>query len=153
MFEMDKIKEWLELAQQHDETDFWRTVLERGTPGVSGSSQEEAEENDKIAMFPAVDIFYEEYTNLVVMELPGAFKEDVQVTVSGNVLTVRGFIKHPTDSPQTAIKTERFYGPFERSIVLPQLGEPPRISARLDRGLLLIRYPRALYKEEWIDIG
>ena len=69
------------------------------------------------------------------MEIPGALKEDVFLSVSGNKLTVRGVIQSPILNGQL-LQTERKYGEFQRVIELPEPTDSQHIQARFDNGLL-----------------
>ncbi len=85
------------------------------------------------------------------MEIPGALKEDVFLSVSGNKLTVRGIIKSPILNGE-AVLTERKYGEFQRTIELPEPTDSNHIQARFDNGILTITYGRIYRQEESIFI-
>ncbi|KPV56204.1 hypothetical protein QJ48_29010 [Paenibacillus sp. A3] len=144
--DMDKLKQWMELAQKLEKGDFWKSVFEAKDDAAS-----EGAEGSKPSRYPAYDLYEREEENWVVLELPGLCKEDVELTLSGNELTVRGIAKPPLDNA-VPLHKERFYGPFERTIPLPQLGEQSPVHARFERGLLILNYERMRRKDEHIEI-
>jgi HSP20 family protein len=73
-------------------------------------------------------------------DLPGVKDEDVEVTVHGNVLTVRGERRaEERKEGETFYVYERSYGGFERSFTLPEEADGDRIEARLADGVLAVR--------------
>lgn len=84
----------------------------------------------------------------VTLEMPGVRPEDVELTIDNNVLTIAGEKRREQnegsseDGPRI---TERRYGRFQRSFVLPQNVDPERISAESEHGVLTVRLPK---KEE-----
>lgn len=78
------------------------------------------------------------------IELPGVRPEDVEITVDDNVLTVAGEKKVTleTDDEAGVRISERRYGRFERSFVLPQNVDSERVSADVEHGVLMLRLPK-----------
>lgn len=93
---------------------------------------------------PAVDVY--EKGNDVIVETPlaGVDPKDVEITVEGGVLTVRGKTEHrkEVDEKDYLYKEVR-YGAFQRKIALPApvLGE--KAEATSEHGLLRITIPKA----------
>lgn len=144
--DMDKLKQWMELAQKLEKGDFWKSILESHDEAAPGGAQ-----GTKPGAYPAYDLYERGEENWLVLELPGLCREDVDLTLSGNELTVRGIAKPPLDNA-VPLHKERFYGPFERTIPLPQLGEQSPVHARFERGLLILNYERMRRKDEHIEI-
>ncbi len=144
--DMDKLKQWMELAQKLEKGDFWKSIFDTGDEPASGGM-----EASKPSRYPAYDLYEREEENWVVLELPGLSKDDVELTLSGNELTVRGIAKPPLNNA-VPLHKERFSGPFERTVPLPQLGEQSPVHARFERGLLILNYERMRRKEEQIQI-
>ena len=88
---------------------------------------------------PAVDI-YEEKDNITVRaELPGMKKEDIEVTVVGDSLTISGERKHAEEKKEgETYRSERYLGRFQRSITLPSEVDPNKIQATYKDGLLTV---------------
>jgi len=96
---------------------------------------------------PSVDIFETATHDLVIKaELPDVNREDVEVTVENNVLTLRGEKKLPTDVRDDQFRrVERDYGAFSRSFTLPNTVDSAKVSADFKNGVLTIRLP---FREE-----
>jgi len=75
----------------------------------------------------------------VVMDAPGADPNLIQVSILGNMLTIKGH-KPPTqtDANQTVHLNERSQGDFERSIPMPAPVDPENISAESKNGVVTV---------------
>lgn len=92
---------------------------------------------------PLADIVEKEKEYLIKMDLPEVPKEDVKVTFDDGVLTVRGERKvEKEEKGEKVHRTERFYGLFERSFVLPEDVDVKGIRAESKDGVLTIHMPR-----------
>ena len=98
---------------------------------------------------PPVDI-YEDAGHQVVLraELPEVKREDINVTVENDTLTLSGERKalerrpFPTDVKEEQFRrVERRYGAFSRSFTLPSTLDPSKISASYQDGVLTITVP------------
>lgn len=92
---------------------------------------------------PALDVYETGAEVVVQVELAGVRREDVQVTVDGDLLQIRG-LRAPArdDEILTLHQVEIAAGPFERSV---RLGIPFRaeaVSASLEDGYLRVRLPK-----------
>jgi HSP20 family protein len=77
-------------------------------------------------------------------ELPGINANDVQVSVEGSVLTIRGERKHEEEEEgETYHRVERAYGLFERSFTLPVSAELDTIEATYKDGVLALTIPKS----------
>lgn len=75
----------------------------------------------------------------VTMDLPGIKADEVDISVSGNVLTVRGERKEESDrSEKNYHYTERQYGSFERQVQLPPSADADKVDATFKDGVLTI---------------
>lgn len=92
---------------------------------------------------PRVDI-YEEGSNLVLRaELPGMKREDIDIHVHGNVLTLRGERKREEEVKEEHYhRSERYFGSFSRSFTLPQHVDAERIEASYNDGVLTVTLPK-----------
>jgi HSP20 family protein len=95
---------------------------------------------------PAVDI-YEAGGELVLKaELPDMRREDVEVTVENNTLTIRGERKLDNEIKQENFhRVERAYGSFLRTFSLPTTVDSGRIGAEYKNGVLTVKLP---FREE-----
>ena len=92
---------------------------------------------------PSVDIS-ETGDNLIVKaELPGLEAKDVNVSLSGDLLTIKGEKKKETEEKDEHHHyIERYSGSFERSFRLPVSIEADKVRAEFDKGVLHIFLPK-----------
>ena len=105
---------------------------------------------------PAVNV--EETTDELVLtaELPGMTRDDVEIEVENNILTIRGERREErTEGEEKRYHLwERHYGSFQRSFTLPRTVRADDISADYENGLLKIRMPKAAEaRTRKIEIG
>lgn len=93
--------------------------------------------------FPAVNVWTNGENAVVSAELPGVDPSTIDVTVTGNALTLQGERKPEAVSEnETYHRQEREFGRFVRSIRLPFDVQNDKIEARYENGLLRITLPR-----------
>ncbi len=96
---------------------------------------------------PAVDI-YETPTELVIQaELPGVKREDIQIELTDERLTVRGKRERVSEESATYHLLERTYGEFERSFTLNVPVDIERAEANYRDGVLTIHLPKVAPKQ------
>lgn len=80
----------------------------------------------------------------VSFELPGVREQEVNVSITGDMLTVRGERKWERDVKEEGVhRLERVYGKFERSVPLPMPVQADKVKATYREGVLEIRLPKA----------
>lgn len=96
------------------------------------------------AWSPPVDI-YETAESLVLRaELSGLSKEDIDIQVRDNRLTLKGERRHEKDVKQeNYLRVERAYGTFQRAFALPTDIQPDKIRATFKDGVLEVNIPKA----------
>ena len=121
---------WNEMARVQDEMDRW---LERwGNAKRLGRT-----------IFPPLSLWEDDDNLYVESELPGLEIGDLEIYVSGeNQLTIKGERKAPDVEEGNWHRQERQFGPFERTVELPQLVDPDRVRAEFKNGVLLITLPK-----------
>lgn len=92
---------------------------------------------------PAVDL-YEEKDNIVVKaELPGMEKDNIEVNLSDNRLTIKGEKKQEEEVKKEGYyRSERSYGSFVRTLELPRKVQTDKVKAAFKSGILEIRLPK-----------
>lgn len=96
------------------------------------------------AWAPPMDFTETDTSFVVQMEVPGVKKEDLDVTVEQNVLTVAGKReREEVRETEEQIWREREFGRFVRSVRLPQAVRAPDIQAAFTDGVLTITLPKA----------
>lgn len=93
---------------------------------------------------PAVDMYQTDDEVVVRAALPGFKADEVQINVTGDVLTLRGELKHQEENKERAwhIREQR-WSSFERSIALPTAVTPDKAVADYENGILTITLPKA----------
>jgi HSP20 family protein len=93
---------------------------------------------------PAVDVYQRENAVIVETPLAGVDPKDVEVTVEGAVLTLRGKTVHrkEVDEKDYLYKEVR-YGAFQRKIALPATVVGDKAQATSEHGMLRITIPKA----------
>jgi HSP20 family protein len=91
---------------------------------------------------PAVDVKLEKGKMLVHADLPGLKKEEVKVTITGDLLAIEGERKTEKEEKKGGwIHTERNYGKFYRSIALPEGADAGKVTAEFADGVLAVTVP------------
>lgn len=98
------------------------------------------------AWSPAVDIFENRDNILVKAEIPGMEKEDLDVSVKDNVLVIKGEKKKESEvKEEGGVRSERYYGYFNRTLALPAYVDAANVKATYKNGVLELVLPK---KEE-----
>ena len=93
---------------------------------------------------PSVDIHENKDEIVIDAELPGINQKDISVTVTDNVLTIRGEKKQEKEvKEENYHRVERSYGLFSRSFTLPVGVKADQIKAGYKDGVLKITLPKA----------
>jgi HSP20 family protein len=92
---------------------------------------------------PPVDIYETEGHDVVIKaELPDMTREDIDVTVDQQTLTIKGTRNAPADVPEERYRrVERRYGTFSRSFTLPNTVDSTKVSADYKNGVLTVKLP------------
>lgn len=95
-------------------------------------------------MEPSLDV-YETANDLVVKAaLPGMKPEDVDITITGDLLTISGETKEETEQKdKNYIRRERRYGSFSRSVSLPGGLNGDKAEAKFENGVLTLTVPKS----------
>jgi len=93
---------------------------------------------------PALDVFEKEDRYVVKAEVPGMKEGDIDISVIGDTLTVKGERKAESEvKEEDYYCCERSYGSFSRSIVLPSNVDAKKIEASYEDGVLEVILPKA----------
>ena len=93
---------------------------------------------------PNLDLYEEKDQIVVKAELPGMNKDDIQVSISDNILTLKGEKKkEEEDTGKDYYRSERAYGAFIRTLPLPAEINPDKVQAAFKNGVLEIRLPKS----------
>lgn len=98
---------------------------------------------DAYSAFPALNVSDEGNAVLVQAEVPGLDADDLEITVEGDLLTIRGEKKAEREEKQeNYYYAERSFGSFVRRVELPSSVDSNKAEAKLDRGILSLRLPK-----------
>ncbi|MDD5082494.1 MAG: Hsp20/alpha crystallin family protein [Dehalococcoidales bacterium] len=92
---------------------------------------------------PAIDVFEKDDKIVVKAELPGMKQEDIDVSIEGNTLTIKGEKKTEKEVKEdNYYRSEFSYGSFFRSIPIPSSVDPNKIEATYEDGVLEVSLPK-----------
>jgi HSP20 family protein len=92
---------------------------------------------------PRVDVVESDDEIRIACELPGMDTQDIDVTLSGEALTISGDKKVEEEHKgRNYYRMERSYGSFQRSIPLSSEGEANKVDAAFKNGVLTITLPK-----------
>lgn len=98
---------------------------------------------EEMEVSPSVDIFEDKDEVVVKAELPGMGKEDIDVNITENTLTISGEKKKEEKvERKDYYHLERSYGSFSRSFHLPSDIQTDKAKATFKNGVLEIRMPK-----------
>ena len=83
-----------------------------------------------------------EYT--VQAEMPGVKKEDIQVQIDGNRVSIQAEVKRESEQKEgeRVLRSERYYGSVARSFMLANEVDEAKATARFDNGVLSLTLPK-----------
>jgi HSP20 family protein len=93
--------------------------------------------------YPPVNVFNDGEDFLVVAELPGVKKEDLDVQVRGDTLRIKGKKAVAHEAKASVHRRERSSGDFDRTLTLPAQLDAAKVAAEYRDGVLTVRLPRA----------
>ena len=107
------------------------------------------------AFVPPVDIYEDEHSIQLKLEVPGIEEKDLDVRVENNVLTVSGERKFEKEEKEENFRrVERRYGNFIRTFTLPNTVNAEDVSANYENGILKIKLgKRAEAKPKQIKVN
>lgn len=96
-----------------------------------------------LSNWPAVDMAEDDKAVTVRLDVPGLDERDLDVEVSGSLLTIRGQRKDEWSDQRGGVRRrERVSGSFARTITLPSYVDGEKVEARYDKGTLTIAVPK-----------
>jgi HSP20 family protein len=104
---------------------------------------------------PALDVYESESSLFVEVELPGMKKEDIDISLEEDVLTISGQrSQEKEDRSGESLRSERAFGQFRRSFTLPLAVQSDAVKATYLDGVLRIELPKAEEaKPRKIEVG
>lgn len=96
------------------------------------------------AVQPPAEVAESDHEVTVKMVIPGVPKDQLQITVQDDVVSVRGEMKRESEEKKKSFyRQEIRYGAFQRSVPLPCDVDPAKATATLEHGVLTVTLPKA----------
>jgi HSP20 family protein len=106
---------------------------------------------------PPVDVYEDEHSITLKIEVPGIDEKDIDVQIENNTLTVHGERKFEKEEKEENYRrVERQYGNFTRSFALPNTIDAEQVQAHYDKGILKIQLAKkaeAKPKQIKVNVG
>ncbi len=91
----------------------------------------------------SIDVYQDDHSVYIVAPIAGVKSSDVDISITDEVITIKGERKPGHDAPdETHFTQECYWGPFSRSYVLPIAVNSENAKATLKDGLLKIEIPK-----------
>jgi len=91
-----------------------------------------------------IDMYQTANEVIVKASLPGVKPEEVDISITGDTLTIKGEHKEEQEVKQEDyFRKERYYGAFSRSLVLPVQVQSDKAEATFENGILTLTLPKA----------
>jgi HSP20 family protein len=106
---------------------------------------------------PAVDVYEDEHSITLKIDVPGIDEKDIDVRVENRTLTVTGERKFEKEEKEENYRrVERQYGSFSRTFTLPTTVDTESVSADYEKGVLKIKLTKkaeAKPKQIKVNVG
>lgn len=94
--------------------------------------------------YPPVNLYELEDEFLLTAELPGTRTDDLELTIAGGILTIKGKRSDSEGIPEERFRRhERFRGNWQRSLSIPDRVHEDKLTAEFSNGILKIHLPKA----------
>lgn len=110
---------------------------------VMNLSQNALESNQLSSWLPTTDVHDSGDKLVVQADMPGLDKKDIELYIQGNTLFIRGEKKHEEEIKDMGyLRSERFFGQFERAIPLTEDIDEGKVKASYENGVLTVTIPK-----------
>jgi HSP20 family protein len=125
---------------------FWVRPMRFDLEGMQGMQQLQMK----------IDVKKSDGAYTVSADLPGVKKEDIQVNVDGNVVSISAEVKKESEEKkgEQVLRSERYYGKVERSFALDSDIDESKVDAKYEEGVLKLTLPtKAATKAKRITVS
>jgi HSP20 family protein len=98
-------------------------------------------QGERVDLLP-VDVYSTANELIIQASVPGVKPEEIEITIEGETLTIKGETRPPLDNVEYQIQ-ERRYGPFGRILTLNVPVQADKAEATFDQGVLTLTIPKA----------
>lgn len=122
-----------DLEQMRKEMDrLWDSFFERRPSRGEGVSE----------WLPTLDISESKSDYIIKVELPGIDPKEIEISLTNDLLTIKGEKKQEKGEEEALLFSERAFGPFNRTVRLSRPVQSDKINASFKNGLLTITLPK-----------
>ena len=91
-----------------------------------------------------MDVTESENAYLVKADIPGVKKEDIHISVDGNLVSISAEVKKEKEEKkgETVIRSERYFGQVSRSFTLSNAVDAEKVQAKYADGVLEVTMPK-----------
>lgn len=97
---------------------------------------------EAVGTYLPLDVYMTNDAVVIRASVPGAKPDNVEITIEGDTVTIRGEIKAPQEEGTFLLQEQR-YGPFSRSIELALPVQADKAEAKFENGVLTLTIPKA----------
>lgn len=121
----------------------WPEAMERLRRGFHAPESERSEHGEHERWAIPIDVVEEEGSVVVRASVPGIAPEDIEVTIDGEVLTIKGETKSESEAREGGyVRRERRSGSFARTLRLSETLDREGVQPRYENGVLTVTIPR-----------
>ena len=139
--EMDKLKKWLDMAQQYQSDQFWTRIFDEKNDNSSGNNATATNPFTAAHEYiPKCDLYESSEELVLEVEIPGLKKEDLHISINQQILTITGEFKSFKTNNKYFLK-ERANRKFKKELTLPFPIAINSTHSELSSGILTIKMP------------
>jgi len=138
-YQVPELSTWSPFDRLSTLRDEMNRLFDVSLPGIGGR------EDRLLGVWsPALDVYQDKDNVFVKTELPGMKKEDIQISLQDNTLTISGERKQEKEIKEgDGFRSERFFGRFHRSVALPVPVQTNTVKAQYKDGILTVTLAKA----------
>ena len=140
LMEVDKLKKWLDVAQQFQTEQFWNQIFDEKNQNKPGTGLSLNPLTVSGELIPKCDLYETENELIIEVEIPGLGKEDLHISLHQQLLTITGEFKTLLQTRKYFLK-ERANRKFKKEITLPYPVAVNLIRTEIHKGVLVIVLP------------
>ena len=122
-------------------TDFFEEQFGEATLTAAKTEPKKPKPSDEGQL--TVDVYQTEYDIVIKSTIAGVTVEDIDIAITNDMVTIKGSRNHDEEiDAESYYYQELYWGPFSRSIILPEDIDVEKASASMKNGVLTLRLPK-----------